>query len=377
MLACVSAAALSAFAPAISTPPTRQSCQRLRVARMDDSYDEMVQHEYLQNSNAPRPAVQRQILNAPRTLNAAELRAELHGPSSSAVPDLQSAAFERGLQMGFSLAQHLPAMPMGEPLEEEPKKGLSPCTIKLVGVGGGGGNTLNRVAGLDLGVERESCIEYVACNTDAQALDQSLAGTIIQIGETARGLGAGGKPEVGEASALESSADISAAVKDADMVFVTAGMGGGTGSGAAPVVANIARAAGCLTIGVVTTPFAFEGRVRAEQVRAPATICLAPRWPATAPTSRLPKPIPVRLACAGRPRRPSVASRSRPTSSSWSPTTSCSRSCRTTSRAHSVSAHGGRPRYGGGGSGDGVGSGVLGGRGWWPCPRALRRAGPA
>ena len=275
MLACVSAAALSAFAPAISTPPTRQSCQRLRVARMDDSYDEMVQHEYLQNSNAPRPAVQRQILSAPRTLNAAELRTELHGPSSSAVPDLQSAAFERGLQMGFSLAQHLPAMPMGEPLEEEPKKGLSPCTIKLVGVGGGGGNTLNRVAGLDLGVERESCIEYVACNTDAQALDQSLAGTIIQIGETARGLGAGGKPEVGEASALESSADISAAVKDADMVFVTAGMGGGTGSGAAPVVANIARAAGCLTIGVVTTPFAFEGRVRAEQVRAPQP----PRFP--------------------------------------------------------------------------------------------------
>ena len=402
MLACVSAAALSAFAPAISTPPTRQSCQRLRVARMDDSYDEMVQHEYLQNSNAPRPAVQRQILNAPRTLNAAELRAELHGPSSSAVPDLQSAAFERGLQMGFSLAQHLPAMPMGEPLEEEPKKGLSPCTIKLVGVGGGGGNTLNRVAGLDLGVERESCIEYVACNTDAQALDQSLAGTIIQIGETARGLGAGGKPEVGEASALESSADISAAVKDADMVFVTAGMGGGTGSGAAPVVANIARAAGCLTIGVVTTPFAFEGRVRAEQVRAPATICVGQQpLPPAGPPQRQPPASPnqslcacvrtpcsrrpalttridaERLACAGRPRRPSVASRSRPTSSSWSPTTSCSRSCRTTSRAHSVSAHGGRPRYGGGGSGDGVGSGVLGGRGWRPCPRALRRAGPA
>ena len=200
--------------------------------------------------------------------------------------------------MGFSLAQHLPAMPMGEPLEEEPKKGLSPCTIKLVGVGGGGGNTLNRVAGLDLGVERESCIEYVACNTDAQALDQSLAGTIIQIGETARGLGAGGKPEVGEASALESSADISAAVKDADMVFVTAGMGGGTGSGAAPVVANIARAAGCLTIGVVTTPFAFEGRVRAEQVLAPQP----PRYPSDhlgGPTT---------LAPAGPPQRQPPAS---------------------------------------------------------------------
>ena len=169
--------------------------------------------------------------------------------------------------MGFSLAQHLPAMPMGEPLEEEPKKGLSPCTIKLVGVGGGGGNTLNRVAGLDLGVERESCIEYVACNTDAQALDQSLAGTIIQIGETARGLGAGGKPEVGEASALESSADISAAVKDADMVFVTAGMGGGTGSGAAPIVASVAKELGALTVGVVTKPFGFEGRKRAQQAQ--------------------------------------------------------------------------------------------------------------
>lgn len=289
---------------------------------MDDSYDEMVQHEYLQNSNAPRPAVQRQILNAPRTLNAAELRTELHGPSNSAVPDLQSAAFERGLQMGFLLAQHLPAMPMGEPLEEEPKKGLSPCTIKLVGVGGGGGNTLNRVAGLDLGVERESCIEYIACNTDAQALDQSLAGTVIQIGQTARGLGAGGKPEVGEASALESRAEISAAVKDADMVFVTAGMGGGTGSGAAPVVANIARAAGCLTIGVVTTPFAFEGRVRAEQVRAhpgrrpspapitSATICLGqqPLPPAGPPQRRQPPAFPtqsqracVRTRCSRRP----------------------------------------------------------------------------
>jgi len=269
MLACVSAAALSAFAPQLSTPPTRQSCHRLHAARMDDSYDEMVQHEYLQNSNAPRPAAPRQILNAPRTLNAAELHRELHYPSKTVAPDMQSAAFERGLQLGFSLAQHLPALPLAEYMEEEPvPEGLSPCTIKLVGVGGGGGNTLNRVAGLDLGVERESCIEYIACNTDAQALDQSLASSIIQIGSQARGLGAGGKPHVGEESALESSAEIKAVVKDADMVFVTAGMGGGTGSGAAPVVANLARAAGCLTIGVVTTPFAFEGRVRAEQAEA-------------------------------------------------------------------------------------------------------------
>jgi cell division protein FtsZ len=236
---------------------------------MDDSYDEMVQLEYLQNSNAPRPAAERQILNAPRTLNAAELHAELHGPSGKVQPDMESKAFERGLQLGFSLAQHLPAIPLSDPESEEPvQQGLSPCTIKLVGVGGGGGNTLNRVASLDLGVERESCIEYIACNTDAQALEQSLGSSIIQIGSQARGLGAGGKPHVGEASALESSPEINAAVRDADMVFVTAGMGGGTGSGAAPVVANLARAAGCLTIGVVTTPFAFEGRVRAEQAEA-------------------------------------------------------------------------------------------------------------
>ena len=402
LAACVSAAALSAFAPPISTPPTRQSCQRLHAARMDDSYDEMVQHEYLQNSNAPRPAVQRQILNAPRTLNAAELRTELHGPSSSAVPDLQSAAFERGLQMGFSLAQHLPAMPMGEPLEEEPKKGLSPCTIKLVGVGGGGGNTLNRVAGLDLGVERESCIEYIACNTDAQALDQSPAGTIIQIGQTARGLGAGGKPHVGEASALESSAEISAVVKDADMVFVTAGMGGGTGSGAAPVVANIARAAGCLTIGVVTTPFAFEGRVRAEQVRAhpgrrpsPAPITSehlrgpptrAPRWPATAPTSRLPYPIPARLrphallttpcadatrrrpapcvCAAGRGGHPSLRGADRHPHRGLQRQAARDRAGRRPVRTACQHTAAGRDTE-------------VVGRGWWPCPRALRRAGPA
>ena len=118
MLACVSAAALSAFAPQLSTPPTRQSCHRLHAARMDDSYDEMVQHEYLQNSNAPRPAAPRQILNAPRTLNAAELHRELHYPSKTVAPDMQSAAFERGLQLGFSLAQvrpHPTAHPRTEP----------------------------------------------------------------------------------------------------------------------------------------------------------------------------------------------------------------------------------------------------------------------
>ena len=175
-----------------------------------------------------------------------------------------SEAFEKGLLMGFAMAQGLPAVPDAANFDFESagKRGDAPCVIKLFGVGGGGGNTLNRVAQLDLGVERENCIEYIACNTDSQALDTSLAETKIQIGS---GLGAGGKPMVGEEHAVESTMELYKAVKGADMVFVTAGMGGGTGSGAAPVVADLARQAGCLTIGIVTTPFAFEGQVRMRQ----------------------------------------------------------------------------------------------------------------
>jgi len=140
----------------------------------------------------------------------------------------------------------------------------APCCIKVVGVGGGGGNAVNRMVETDAG----SFVDFWAMNTDAQALSRSLAGNTMNIGrETTRGLGAGGKPSQGEAAAEESRAEIAAALSGADMVFVTAGMGGGTGSGAAPIVASVAKELGALTVGVVTKPFGFEGRKRAQQAQ--------------------------------------------------------------------------------------------------------------
>ena len=133
--------------------------------------------------------------------------------------------------------------------------------IKVIGVGGGGNNTVNRM--IEHGVQG---IEFIAVNTDAQALNLSKAEVKIQIGEkSARGLGAGANPEVGKKAAEESTEQIKAALQGADMVFVTAGMGGGTGTGAAPVIAQIASDLGALTVGVVTRPFTFEGRKRATQ----------------------------------------------------------------------------------------------------------------
>lgn len=126
--------------------------------------------------------------------------------------------------------------------------------IKVIGVGGGGGNALNCMA--DSGVND---IEYIAINTDASALRHSKATSKIQIGaKLTRGRGAGNKPEVGERSAQENKEEIAAALKDADMIFITAGMGGGTGTGAAPVVAQIAQEMEILTVAVVTKPFLFE-----------------------------------------------------------------------------------------------------------------------
>ena len=133
--------------------------------------------------------------------------------------------------------------------------------IKVIGVGGGGNNTVNRM--IEHGVHG---IEFIAVNTDAQALNLSKAEVKIQIGEKlARGLGAGANPEVGKKAAEESKEQIKDALQGADMVFVTAGMGGGTGTGAAPVIAQIARELGALTVGVVTRPFTFEGRKRSTQ----------------------------------------------------------------------------------------------------------------
>ena len=133
--------------------------------------------------------------------------------------------------------------------------------IKVIGVGGGGGNAVNRM--IESGVK---CVEFICINTDRQALLRSKADYKIQIGEKiTKGKGAGSKPEIGQRAAEESRDEIIAALKGADMVFVTAGMGGGTGTGAAPVVAQIAREMGILTIGIVTKPFAFEGQKRMAQ----------------------------------------------------------------------------------------------------------------
>ncbi len=130
--------------------------------------------------------------------------------------------------------------------------------IKVVGVGGGGSNAVNRM--ISLGLEG---VEFIAVNTDAQALLHAMAPKRMQIGEKlTRGLGAGARPEIGEKAAQESREDILEALRGSDMVFITAGMGGGTGTGAAPVVAECAREVGALTVGVVTKPFTFEGPAR-------------------------------------------------------------------------------------------------------------------
>jgi len=130
--------------------------------------------------------------------------------------------------------------------------------IKVIGVGGGGSNAVNRM--INFGLQG---VEFIAVNTDAQALLKSLAPKRMQIGEKlTRGLGAGARPEIGQKAAEESRDDILEALRGADMVFVTAGMGGGTGTGAAPVVAECAREIGALTVGVVTKPFGFEGKKR-------------------------------------------------------------------------------------------------------------------
>jgi cell division protein FtsZ len=133
--------------------------------------------------------------------------------------------------------------------------------LKVIGCGGAGGNAVNRMIGAGL-----RGVEFIVANTDMQALAQSLAPTRVQIGvNTTRGLGSGGDPQTGRRSAEEDEAAITDAVADADMVFITAGMGGGTGTGSAPVVARLARQAGALTVAVVTKPFQFEGRRRLRQ----------------------------------------------------------------------------------------------------------------
>ena len=143
---------------------------------------------------------------------------------------------------------------------DDPKK----TVIKIMGLGGGGSNAVNRM--IELGLEG---VEFIAANSDAQALEHSLASKKIQLGQKlTRGLGAGGKPEVGEAAALESRPEIKEALEGADLVFLTAGMGGGTGTGAIAVAAEVARSLGALTVAVVTVPFSFEASRRQGNAQA-------------------------------------------------------------------------------------------------------------
>ncbi len=158
--------------------------------------------------------------------------------------------------------------------EEEPKTSnisasnipdVAPvANIKVIGVGGGGSNAVNRMVSAEF-----DNVEFIAVNTDAQALFHSDATHKIHIGrEATRGLGAGANPEVGKVAAEESLEEIKAALKGADMVFVTCGLGGGTGTGAAPVIAGISKELGALTVGVVTRPFSFEGQMRTKKADA-------------------------------------------------------------------------------------------------------------
>ena len=152
-----------------------------------------------------------------------------------------------------SVAQSTPA----------PAPGISPAKIKVVGVGGGGGNAVNRMIKSGL-----TGVEFWLMNTDLQILNTSICQNKIQLGpKLTNGLGAGGEPQVGEKAAEEAQQEITQALEGADMVFVTAGMGGGTGTGAAPIVAKIAKDLGILTIGVVTKPFSFEGKRRQNQAQ--------------------------------------------------------------------------------------------------------------
>jgi len=146
---------------------------------------------------------------------------------------------------------------------EQPAVGGNPARIKVIGVGGGGGNAVERMIAAGL-----SGVEFWMMNTDLQVLNKSACKNRIQLGaKLTSGLGAGGEPQVGEKAAEEAQQEVTAAIEGSDMVFVTAGMGGGTGTGAAPLIAKIAKDLGILTIGVVTKPFSFEGKRRQNQAQ--------------------------------------------------------------------------------------------------------------
>ena len=185
------------------------------------------------------------------------------------------------------------------------------AVIKVVGVGGGGTNAVNRM--VDAGLRG---VEFIAVNTDAQALQMCDADVKIHIGsKITRGLGAGANPDIGYQAAIESKDELRDAIKGADMVFVTAGKGGGTGTGAAPVIAELAKELGALTVGVVTRPFMLRGQAPRPAGRR--------RHPRAAREGRHPDHHPQRPPAAG-----GRAAHRRSSTPSRSPTTCCARACR-------------------------------------------------
>ena len=159
-------------------------------------------------------------------------------------------------------------------MQPAPQSSESFARIKVVGVGGGGSNAVNRM--IEQGM---SGVEFITINTDAQALLLANAPRRVRIGDKlTRGLGAGGNPEIGQKAAEESAEELYDVLRGADMVFIAAGLGGGTGTGAAPIVAQIAKECGALTIGVVTKPFTFEGSRRLQSADAAASTSSRSRW---------------------------------------------------------------------------------------------------
>src|SRR5512144_2967152 len=182
------------------------------------------------------------------------------GPSALVVSGGSSGS--EAVRMGAHFSPGTPECEVARAMAGNPQNYLA--VIKVVGIGGGGVNAVNRM--IDAGLKG---VEFIAVNTDAQALLMSDADVKLDIGrELTRGLGAGSDPDVGRQAADEHREDLEEVLKGADMVFITAGKGGGTGTGGAPVVAEIAKSLGALTIGVVTRPFSFEGRRRAVQAEA-------------------------------------------------------------------------------------------------------------
>ena len=203
-------------------------------------------------------------LHTPKTLDSRLERGyeSSHAEEQPSFPSMAENSNPFGGNSSLYLSQN--SSLKGLPGEDSRSGDIVPgsvAKIKVIGVGGGGGNAVNRMIASDV-----SGVEFWTVNTDAQALAQAQAPKRLQVGQKlTRGLGAGGNPAIGQKAAEESRDEIATALEHADLVFITAGMGGGTGTGAAPIVAEVAKELGALTVGVVTRPFTFEGRRRTTQ----------------------------------------------------------------------------------------------------------------